>query len=386
MDRYRHGGLRHPLNQSAPWYVHGVIDLAYRLAKPVLFRRDPEAVHDRVISTLGTISRYRRATALLAARRPDTDPRLAVEIAGLVLPGPIGIAAGLDKNGIAYPALHALGWDFVEVGTITPAPQSGNPKPRVFRLPEDDSLINRMGFPGAGAKTVAANLDRRSFAHVPIGCNLGPNKSSAEAGLGAVITDLQGLVVQFAPLADYLVINISSPNTARLRELQGKSALQTLLTEVAAANPADYCRPLFVKIAPDLSDREVADVVDEVQAAGLSGIVATNTTTARPRALRGALSVESGGLSGTPLLPRTCEVVSLIASESGDRVPVIAVGGIASGADAVAMFRAGASAIQIYTGSIYRGPGLASKIKGELLAELDRTNARTLTDLRHPSG
>jgi dihydroorotate dehydrogenase len=359
-----------------------VIDLAYRLVQPVLFRRDPEAVHNRVISTLAAISKYPLATALLAARRPHTDPRLAVEIAGLALPGPVGIAAGLDKNGVAYPALHALGWDFVEVGTITPEPQPGNPQPRVFRLPEDSALINRMGFPSAGANAVAGNLARRSFANVPIGCNVGPNKSSVEAGLQAVIADLTGLVARFAPAADYLVINISSPNTARLRELQGKVALQTLLTEVAAANPPDSQRPLFVKIAPDLSDREIADVVEVVQRTGLSGIVATNTSTIRPPSLRSALSIESGGLSGSPLLARAQEVVSRIAQQSGGEVPVIAVGGIASGRDALSMIRAGASAIQIYTASLYRGPGLANQIKRELLSELDRFSAASLDELR----
>ena len=359
-----------------------MIDLAYKLVKPILFRGDPESVHDRVISTLGAVSRHPRATALLAAGRPDADARLAVEIAGLVLPGPVGIAAGLDKNGIAYPALHALGWDYVEVGTITPEPQPGNPKPRVSRLAEDDALINRMGFPGTGAAAVEANLIRRSFAHVPIGCNIGPNKASVDAGLDAVIADVRQLVERFAPLADYLVINISSPNTVGLRELHGKAALRTVLTGVAAANTAENLRPLFVKVAPDLSDWEIADVVDVVRESGLSGIVASNTTIARPQSLRGALSGESGGLSGAPLLARTREVVSLITRESGGDVPVIAVGGIASGADALAMFRAGASAIQIYTASIYRGPGLANRIKRELLAELDRISAQSLDQLR----
>jgi dihydroorotate dehydrogenase len=359
-----------------------VIDLLYRATKPALFRADPEYVHDRVIATLALVSRSSKACALL--REPDQprDPRLAVDIAGLSLPGPVGVAAGLDKNGVAFPALHALGWDFVEVGTITPNPYTGNPRPRIFRLPEDEALINRMGFPGAGADAIAMNLVQRRDARVPLGCNIGPNKSSVESGLDAVIGDCRLLLKRFASLADYLVVNISSPNTARLRELQGKHALRQLLADVHAALPAQRQTPLFVKIAPDLADSEISDVVGVVMDVGLSGIVATNTTIARPPSLRNAARLETGGLSGAPLRSRSLEVIARIARESSDSIPIMAVGGIASGADAIEAFKAGASAIQIYTGMIYQGPGLARKIKRELSAELDRIGATALIDLR----
>jgi dihydroorotate dehydrogenase len=359
-----------------------VIDLAYRAAKPLLFRADPERVHDRVIAALGLISRSPGALRVLGRLGTPDDPRLAVEVAGMRLPGPVGIAAGLDKNGIAYPALHAFGWDYVEVGTITPKSQPGNPKPRVFRLPDDRALINRMGFPGQGADAIAMHLVERRNASVPIGCNIGPNKANVEAGLDAVIADCRLLASRFASRASYLVVNISSPNTAKLRDLQGKEALRELLTEVKAAIPADRPKPLFVKIAPDLTDVEISDVVGVAQEVGITGIVATNTTIARPKSLTSPAKSETGGLSGAPLTARSLEVVSQIVRESKGSVPVIAVGGIASGADAIAALRAGASAVQVYTGMIYEGPGLARRIKRAITAELDRIGGRSLADLR----
>jgi len=360
-----------------------VIDLAYRVAKPLLFRADPERVHDRVISALSLISRSPGALRVLDRFGDGDDPRLMVEIAGMRLPGPVGIAAGLDKKGVAFPALHALGWDFVEVGTITPEPQPGNPKPRVFRLPEDRALINRMGFPGTGADAIAMNIVQRRYRQVPIGCNVGPNKASVEGGLDAVIADCRLLVSRFASLATYLVVNISSPNTARLRELQGKGALRELLTEVRAAIPSDRLKPLLVKIAPDLSDAEISDVVAVVLEVGLSGVVATNTTIARAETLRSPRRSEIGGLSGAPLRARSLEVINRIAAESAGNLPIMAAGGIASGADAVAALRAGASAVQVYTGMIYEGPGLALRIKREIVAEMERVGAQSLADLRN---
>ena len=362
-----------------------MIDLLYRAAKPLLFRADPESVHDRVIGTLGILSKSTKARAILARTQSPADPRLAVEIAGMTLPGPVGIAAGLDKNGVAFPALHALGWDFVEIGTITPKPQPGNARPRIFRLGEDSALINRMGFPGTGADAIAMNIVQRRAARVPLGCNVGPNKSSVEAGLDAVVEDCSLLIHRFASVADYLVINVSSPNTARLRALQGKEALRQLLSDVFAAMPAQRPKPLFVKIAPDLSDGEVRDIVDVVLDIGLSGIVATNTTVARPSSLRSAAQSETGGLSGAPLRARALEVIAQIAAESNGAMPIMAVGGIASGADAIAAIKAGASAMQIYTGLIYEGPGLARRIKRELSAEMDRVGATSLADLRSRS-
>jgi dihydroorotate dehydrogenase len=359
-----------------------VIDQLYRLARPALFRFDPETVHDRVIATLGRVSTSRRALDLLRRRFPAPDPRLTVVIGNATLPGPVGIAAGLDKNGVAYPALTALGWDSVEIGTITPQPQPGNPKPRVFRLSDDRALINRMGFPGEGADAIAMHLVQRRGSGAAIGCNIGPNKASVEAGLDAVVADCARLAARYASTADYLVVNVSSPNTARLRDLQGKDALRVLLAEVKAAIPARERTPLLVKIAPDLTAAEISDIVAVVTESGLDGIVATNTTIARPPNLRSRGRGETGGLSGRPLRDRSLAVVRQITLETGGSLPVIAVGGISSGADTLAAIRAGAWAVQIYTGMIYEGPGLARAIKRELIRELDRVGATTLADLR----
>ena len=343
-------------------------------------------VHDRVVATLGRVSTSRRALELLDRITPETDPRLAVSIGTLNLPGPAGIAAGLDKNAVAYPALTALGWDFIEVGTITPKPQAGNPKPRVFRLRDDGALINRMGFPGDGADAIAMNLVQRRRSGATIGCNIGPNKASVEAGLEAVVAECTQLAARFASLADYLVVNISSPNTAQLRELQGKDALRVLLTEVRAIIPAARPTPLLVKIAPDLTEDKISDIVAVVQETGLDGIVATNTTTARPPNLRSRGRGEAGGLSGKPLRERSLAVVRRIAREASGSLPIIAVGGISSGADALAAIRAGAWAVQVYTGLIYEGPGLARAIKSQLSREMDHAGATTLADLQQLAG
>jgi dihydroorotate dehydrogenase len=363
-----------------------VIDQLYLLARPALFRLDPEEVHDRVIATLGRTSTSRRALDLLRRDADEPDPRLTVSIGKATLTGPVGIAAGLDKNAVAYPALIALGWDSVEVGTITPQPQPGNPKSRVFRLSDDRALINRMGFPGQGADAIAMNLVQRRRSGATIGCNIGPNKASVEAGLDAVVADCAHLAARFSSLADYLVVNVSSPNTAHLRDLQGKDALRLLLTEVKAAIPSPRSTPLLVKIAPDLSEGEITDIVAAVLETGLDGIVATNTTIARPPNLRSRGRGETGGLSGRPLRDRSLAVVRQIARETNGSLPVIAVGGISSGADALTAIRVGAWAVQVYTGMIYEGPGLARAIKRDLILELDRTGATTLADLRQIAG
>jgi dihydroorotate dehydrogenase len=345
-----------------------VIDRLYALSKPVFFRLDPESVHNRTIATLGRISQSDTALNLLRKSRLPDDPRLAVSVNGLDLPGPIGIAAGLDKNGVAHPALHALGWDFVEVGTITVRPQPGNPTPRIFRLPQDNALINRMGFPGDGADRIAINLVNRRKRRSPIGCNVGPNKESVQTGMDAVVADCTELVRRFASLARYLVINVSSPNTASLRDLQGADALRALLTEVKAAVPAS---------AP----AEIDSITGVVLDTGISGIIATNTTIARPAHLEGAARDELGGLSGDPLRLVSLGVVRQITSSTNGSLPVIAAGGISSAAHAIDAFAAGAVAIQIYTGMIYQGPRLAATIKHGLIEHLDRTGASSLADL-----
>ena len=240
-----------------------MLELAYRLAKPLLFRLDAETVHDRVMAGLALASRSPRLLGLLSPPDDRPDPRLKVEVGGFQLRHPVGVAAGLDKNGVAIQALHALGFSHVEAGTITPLPQAGNPGPRVFRLVEDAGLINRMGFPGLGLDVIERNLRRHIAAGCMVGCNIGPNRASVESGRAG--DDLALLSRRLSPVAAYLAVNVSSPNTARLRELQGARALRALLNEVLAAQPDDARPPVLVKIAPDLSERELDEVVSTAQ-------------------------------------------------------------------------------------------------------------------------
>ncbi|HQY31556.1 MAG TPA: quinone-dependent dihydroorotate dehydrogenase [Thermomicrobiales bacterium] len=359
-----------------------MIDALYHLTRPVLFRQDPEVVHDRVIRALGRVSTSDQVLGLLQRCREPFDPRLQVTIERMTLPGPVGIAAGLDKNAVAYPALGRLGWDYVEIGTVTPLPQSGNVKPRVFRLRDDAALINRMGFPGLGVDTVAMNIVMRRKRGVPIGINIGPNKTSVEAGLAAVIADCTLLTRRMASLADYLVLNISSPNTPNLRTLQEPGVLRELVTAIKGAMPERETVPFLIKIAPDLDPSEISAIVGVVQETGVSGVIATNTTVARPPSLRSRRRDQIGGLSGPPLLPKSLGVIRQIAQRTEGTLPIIGAGGIASGADAIAAIRAGAWAVQIYTGLIYQGPGLATRIHRELVAELERTGLTGIADLR----
>jgi len=352
----------------------------YSFAKPVLFRVDAETMHNRTLDGLALVSRSRALTAAAASLYRYDDPRLAVNVFGATFSNPVGVAAGLDKNGIAVPALLALGFGFVEIGTVTPVSQPGNPKPRVFRLPEDDALINRLGFPGKGVEQVERNLARFHDRLGPLGCNIGPNKTSVAAGTAdrdwvTVLKRLQGA-------ATYLVVNISSPNTAELRQLQGKAALHHLLKQVMAARSAVEPKPVLVKISPDMTEQELDDVLEVVSDVGLDGIVATNTTVDRPHELKDQRRVEAGGLSGRPLTVRSRNVVAKIYRRTGGALPIIAAGGIFTGADAIAAIQAGASLVQTYTGFVYRGPGAARDIKREMSGELDRLGATSLNEIR----
>ena len=356
------------------------LDLAYLAAKPLLFRLDAETVHDRVMAGLTFASRSSRLTGLISDGDDAPDPRLAVDLAGIPLSHPVGVAAGLDKNGVAVPAFSALGFGFVEVGTVTPLSQAGNDRPRVFRLTEDGGLINRMGFPGHGLDVVERNLRRLAATGTVVGCNVGPNKASVEAGRAG--EDLATLSRRLSPLAAYLTVNVSSPNTARLRELQGARALRELLDEVAAAQPTDARRPILVKIAPDLSERELDGVVATARDAGIAGIVATNTTLDRPSSLRSRHRAETGGVSGRPLRERSLDVVRHLARRADGSLAIVAVGGIATGRDVVDAVAAGATAAQVYTAFIYRGPGLAGALRREMLDELNRRGVRSIAAVR----
>ena len=315
---------------------------------------DPETAHRLAILAL-------RIAPLPAP--PADDPVLATTVAGLRLSNPVGLAAGLDKNGEALRGLSRLGFGFVECGSVTPRPQPGNPRPRLFRLSEDRAVINRMGFNNAGLEAFAARLARRPAGAV-IGANLGANKETEDkaADYVAGLERLKGL-------ADYVTVNVSSPNTPGLRDLQGRAALDDLLGRLAEARAGDRT-PVFLKIAPDLTAAEIQLIVEAALDHGIDALIVANTTLDRPNSLKSTQRDEAGGLSGAPLKARATAALSAAAEASAGRLPLIAVGGIDSGAEAYERIRAGASAVQIYSALVYEGPGLVRRIKRDLAARL----------------
>lgn len=324
----------------------------------LLHRLDPERAH--------ALSLLALRTDLVPLPGPVTSPRLETRLAGLRLANPLGLAAGYDKNAVALDPLSRAGFGFIEVGAATPRPQAGNPRPRLFRLTEDRAVINRFGFNNQGAEAIAARLARRPAGAV-IGLNLGANKDSADraADFGRVLA-LCGAHLDFA------TVNVSSPNTERLRDLQGREALSALLAGVLAVRDG-LARPLpvFLKIAPDLSEPELEDVAEVALASGIDGVIATNTTLARD-GLTAPARGEAGGLSGAPLFERSTRVLARLSRLTGGRLPLIGVGGVSTGAEAYAKIRAGASAVQVYSALVYGGLSLV----GRILADLDALLAR----------
>lgn len=309
--------------------------------------------------------------------RGPEDPILGSSLWGRRFPNPVGIAAGFDKNAEAYRAVLRLGFGFAEIGSVTPRPQAGNPKPRLFRLSEDRAVINRMGFNNDGVEAVARRLAGRGTLPGPLGVNLGKNKDSADAA-----ADYVRGVQALAPYADYLVVNVSSPNTPGLRALQGREPLAALIAAVKRAR-AETCPtappPLLVKIAPDLQSEDKADIAAVALASGIDGLIVSNTTLARPGSLRGADRGEAGGLSGAPLFEPSTALLAEMYRLTQGRLPLIGVGGIASGADAYAKIRAGASLVQLYSALVFEGPGLVRRIKRELAQNLRRDGFSSLS-------
>jgi dihydroorotate dehydrogenase len=330
--------------------------MLWRLVRSLLFLFDPERVHAFAVVLLRIVGWRPIARRL----RPRCPPSLEVKAMGLEFEHPLGLAAGFDKGEVVAPGLLALGFSHVEIGTITPRPQPGNARPRLFRLPEERALINRMGFNNDGAEACARRLAALSPADRPgvVGVNVGRNKTTPNESADA---DYLACIDLLHPWADYLVVNISSPNTPGLRELQQRDALERLLTACAArARSLPVPKPLLVKLAPDLSDEALDDAVDVALGAGVAGIVATNTTIERP----GTVAVhpraaEAGGLSGAPLAPLAARALRRVYARAGGRVPIIGVGGIFSAEDAYARIRSGATLVQAYTGYIYGGPRFA---------------------------
>ncbi|MBW3569670.1 MAG: quinone-dependent dihydroorotate dehydrogenase [Gemmatimonadetes bacterium] len=355
----------------------------YDLLRPLLFSLPPEPAHRAASAALHaamlTPPQRAAARALLQVR----DPALAVERFGIRFPNPVGMAAGFDKAGGSFNALGALGFGFVEIGTVTALAQPGNPAPRLFRLPADAALLNRMGFNNPGADAVAARL-RRTPVEPVLGINLGKSKA---APLEDAAADYLRTLELLEPFAAYLAVNVSSPNTPGLRQLQDAAPLRELLralrlraAQLASAR-GGAARPLLLKIAPDLTDPQVEEAAAIALEEGLAGVIATNTTVSRAGLRTPAAQVErlgAGGISGAPVHRRAVEVVSLVYRTTGGRLPVVGVGGIFGADDAWRMVRAGAGLVQVWTGFIYRGFGIAREINRGLLHRLRREGMRSL--------
>jgi dihydroorotate dehydrogenase len=328
-----------------------------QFAKPLLFKLDAERAHHFIFDNVKRLGRVPGTSAMLRALYDYHHPSLEREVFGLKFPNPVGLAAGFDKNALLTDELATMGFGFIEIGTVTPRPQPGNPTPRLFRLPQDEALVNRMGFNNDGAAAAAERLGRRHNRKLIIGGNIGKNKDTPNEQAGA---DYVAAFEALAEVVDYFVVNVSSPNTPGLRELQDKEPLIKLLQQVQTRNLARATpRPLLLKIL---------DIARETQ---LSGLVATNTTIARPTTLRTAAatvaSYGAGGLSGRPLRERATEVIRYLHRRSQGELPIIGAGGIHSAQDALEKLAAGATLVQLYTGFIYEGPGLVKQINQALV-------------------
>lgn len=341
----------------------------YPLIRPFVFALDPERAH---LISLAVAAR-------LPGRTAPPDPVLRTSVAGLDFPNPVGLAAGYDKDAVAPDAMLGFGFGFVEVGTLTPLPQDGNPKPRLFRLVEDRAVINRMGFNNGGQDAAHARLARRARQHAPatepsglVGVNIGANKDSADR-----IADYAQGAARMADVADYLTINISSPNTPGLRALQDRAALEDLLGRVLAARSRPL--PVFLKVAPDLEPADIDDIAAVAMASGIDALIVSNTTIGRPPLLSRHAG-EAGGLSGAPLKDLALQRIRDFRSATGGKLPLIGVGGIACAEDAYARIRAGASLIQLYSALVYEGPGLARRITAGLRQLLRRDGFATVSE------
>lgn len=336
----------------------------YSLIRPLLFRLDAERAHDVVMATLAALSGSAMAMRAMRARRPRAA-RGGACVMGLSVANGIGLAAGLDKQARAFPALQALGFGWVEVGTVTPRPQAGNPRPRLFRLREDRALVNRMGFNSVGVERFIANLaSRRRHCDAPLGINIGKNAATPVADAEA---DYLHALEQVYGHADYVAVNISSPNTESLRTLQHSARLERFIDTLLRRRDALADRhgrrvPLAFKLAPDLADHELAPVCAVLRGRGVDGVIATNTTVQRPARLASPAAAQAGGLSGRPLEARATRMVGALHAELGGQIPIIGVGGVEDPTSLARKLAAGAVAVQCYTAFIYQGPGLARRL------------------------
>ena len=335
------------------------MNLIEQLGLRALHRIDPERAHALSLRALGM--------GIVSLPGVVTSPRLVTHFAGLTMPNPIGLAAGYDKNACAIGPLSRAGFGFIEVGAATPHAQGGNAKPRLFRLTADRAAINRFGFNNDGAEAICARLAARKICSVPVGLNLGANKDSLDRA-----ADFAAVLARCGPYADFATVNVSSPNTERLRDLQGRAALMALLAGVMDVR-AGLARPIpvFLKISPDLTDDELAEIAGVAMAQNLDGIIATNTTITRT-GLKSESKHETGGLSGAPLFEKSTRVIAVLSKITEGRLPIIGVGGISTSEQAYAKIRAGAGAVQLYTAMVYEGLSLIPRIARGLDALLQR--------------
>ena len=352
-----------------------------KLVRPVLFSLDSEEIHDRTLKAMGGISR--RATLCDAMASFYGAPELPVELLGLKFPNPVGLAAGMDKHAVAVPAWEALGFGFVELGGVTWHPQPGNPAPRMFRVVPDEALINRMGFNNPGAEAMAQKLaEWRALGRWPkhpVGINLGKSKMTP---LERAAEDYANSFRTLHPYADFFVVNVSSPNTPNLRQLQDKAALDEILAAMQAIN-RQPAKPILVKVAPDLSFDALDEIIELTGPRQIAGFVATNTTITRPESRDSELKRvygEEGGLSGRPLRARSTEIIRHLYRQTKGALPIIGVGGIFNADDAWEKITAGASLVQLYTGLVFEGPGVAKEIVKSLHARLVERGLSVLKD------
>lgn len=339
----------------------------YKTLRPIIYLLTPEQAHHVTIALLRLGGILPPTNALLRAIFRPKQPGPGVNAFNIEFPNPIGMAAGYDKDATSWRGLACLGFGHIEVGTVTPRPQPGNPKPRLFRLVEDQAVINRMGFNNRGADFMARQLQGPRPKRLVIGVNIGKNKTTP---LEEAYLDYLTLLRKFAALADYLAVNISSPNTPGLRTLQNRAALEALLQPLAAerkilAAQSGKPVPILVKLAPDLSDAELDDALNAIEGSGMDGVIISNTTTSRPP-LISSLTAETGGLSGAPLTARSTQMLRKVTASLQGRLPVIASGGVMNAADAREKLDAGASLVQLYSGLIFSGPGLVKEILNQL--------------------
>ena len=343
------------------------MSLLEKPALALLHRLDPEVAHGLSIKALNS--------GLIPLPGPVTSPRLVTNLAGMSLPNPVGLAAGYDKNATALAPLSRAGFGFIEVGAATPRPQPGNPKPRLFRLTEDRAAINRFGFNNDGMEAIAARLATRRRTTVPVGLNLGANKDSPDRA-----ADFARVLATCGPHVDFATVNVSSPNTEKLRDLQGRAALTALLNGVMETR-ATLARPIpvFLKIAPDLTEQDLADIAETALATGIAGIIATNTTLSRD-GLSSRHASETGGLSGAPLFEKSTRTLARLSHLTAGKLPLIGVGGIATPEQAWEKIRAGATAVQIYTAMVYEGLSLIPRIAKGLDALAAQHGFANITD------